>query len=680
VNSITANFILTLILLAGTRTISGDGLLAQTVQERPNIILILTDQWRGQALGIANEDKVITPRLDEIAASGVWFSEAYAARPICGPNRACIMTGQYPITHGVYGNSVRMSTASETIGTVAKANGYQTAYIGKWHLDGPDEGYVPPERRSGFDFWIMSNNHQPFNQPYYIQDSQDAVRKPGTWEPDWITDRAIEYIQSNENDPFMMVLSFGPPHTGGGVGFEDRWQPGKRDADGEIHYGYGYAAPAAYEDLYPDPEHYPRRPNVEPVGSYNDPSWQTLPGYFGAISSIDNNIGRLVDSLKKYDKFENTILFFTSDHGEMLGSQGRMTKGIWYEESLSVPAIVSYPGKIIRKEIPTVFSSIDIFPTICGLAGMEVPEEVQGTDYSSALKGNSMNFPEYAFTSFDVGSPGTNDRSWRGVHTERFSFVLAKKASYSSGDDIREEGMVLYDLSVDPYQMDPIYKGMGYDQVIDSLYAILEQHMERTGDPFIDEQWKTEKAPYYTYDNALTRDMINDIEPPSIVSNLHVADTGIQSVTLSWNASTDNIGVVAYEIYQANNYLQTTSDTFAIITGLNPGTFYAFRVLAVDAAGNKSQIAGVSVATMEETVSSSNSGANKVNAAVRIFPNPAHHSVSIIDNEANNIVNIINSQGKVLYSGYQEKIDISGLNPGLYLVRVGLHTSKLLKN
>ncbi len=498
-----------LCLLTGITIVPGQKLEAQSSQEKPNIILILADQWRGQAVNIAGEDQVITPRLDEIATSGVWFQNAYSSRPICGPNRACIMTGQYPATNGVYGNSVRMSTESETIGTVSKANGYQTAYIGKWHLDGPYESYVEPERRSGFDFWIMSNHHQPFNQEYYIQDNQNPVRKPDTWEPDWITDQAIDYINSRQNNPFMMVLSYGPPHTGGGVGFEDRWQPGVRDENGEINYGYGYAAPAAYEDLYPDPEHYPRRPNIEPVGIYNDPSWQTLPGYFGAITSIDYNIGRLVDSLKKYNLFDNTILFFTSDHGEMLGSQGRMTKGIWYEESVKVPAIVSYPKMPAQSaKISHIFTSIDIFPTLCGLAGMAIPGQVEGTDFSPYLMGKTIDFPKYVFTSFDAGSPGGNDRSWRAVNTERFTLVLAKKAKYSIADDITDDGMVLYDKSVDPYQMHPLYKAMGYDQVIDSLYNILIDHLDNTYDPFIEKQWDTDGEPIYYYEDALTRDLI----------------------------------------------------------------------------------------------------------------------------------------------------------------------------
>jgi arylsulfatase A-like enzyme len=487
---------------------TGNSISAQDIDKQPNIVLIITDQWRKQAIGFAGEDQVITPRLDELAAESVYFRNSYCARPICGPDRACILTGQYPVNNGVYGNSVRMSTASETLGTVASANGYKTAYIGKWHLDGPDENFVPPERRSGFDYWIMSKGHQPFNQEYYIQERVNGTRMPGTWEPEWITDKAIEYIGDQKADPFLMVVSYGPPHTGGGIGFEDRWQPGKRNADGEIHYGYGYAAPAEYEALYPDPENYPRRPNVEPVSPYGDPSWQTIPGYFGAVSSIDYQVGRLIDSLKLHGLFDNTIVFFTSDHGEMLGSQGRMTKGIWYEESVGIPAIMSYPGKNIKGEVSAMFSSIDIFPTLCGLAGLPVPEAVDGKDFSPFLTGKDQELSPYLFTCFDHGSPATGDRSWRAVNTEQYVFVLAKTSRYGAEDDIREDGMVLYDKLADPYQMSPVYRGMGYDAVIDSLYHILEDHLKQNGDRFIEEQWKTDNGPYYFYNDALTRDMI----------------------------------------------------------------------------------------------------------------------------------------------------------------------------
>ena len=395
-----------------------------------------------------------------------------------------------------------MSSKSLTLGDIAKKEGYSTAYIGKWHLDGEQEGYVPPERRHGFDHWIMSNHHTPFRQKYYMQDDQKFTVAKNSWEPDWITNKAIGYLKTLNNQPFCIVLSYGPPHTGGGPGFEDRWQPGKRDENGEIKYGYGYAAPEKWEDLYADPEKLPRRQNVKPVGKYNDESTFVLPGYFGAISSIDDNFGRIINYLKDNNIFDNTIIVFTSDHGEMLGSQGRMTKGIWYEESVGIPCLISYKNKLKPMTVTRPFSTVDMTPTILGLAGIKVPDIMDGCDFSKLMDGKKDKVPEFAFCSFDQGSPNTGDRSWRSVYTTRYTYVLAKLEAYKS-DGINKDGRVLYDKEKDPYQTNPIYKGMGYDEKMDQLHKILIKHLDKTGDPFITLQWKTDRKPKYFYTDAL---------------------------------------------------------------------------------------------------------------------------------------------------------------------------------
>jgi arylsulfatase A-like enzyme len=476
--------------------------------KKPNVLFVMCDQFRKQSLGFMKQDPVITPRLDEFAKQAVVFTNAVATRPICTPNRATILTGQYPIHHGVYGNSVRMAISSVSMGDVAKDAGYSTAYIGKWHLDGPNEGYVPAERRQGFDHWILENHHNPFQQKYYIGDSQEAFVPKDSWEPDWITDKAIEFIEKQEEEPFFMVVSYGPPHTGGGKGFEDRWQPGKR-SNGKIKYGYGYAAPREFENLYPNPDDIVRRKNVKPVGEFNDPSAHTLPGYFGAISSIDANFGRLLDVLKEMGELENTIVVFTSDHGEMLGSQGRMTKGVWYEESSGIPFLISYPEKVKQKMITSPFNTIDMMPTVVGLMGADVPPVVDGTDFSPFLKGQKMKLPNAAFMSFDQGSPGTRDRAWRGIKTERYTFVMAKVSRFSKTDPLKD-GIVLFDNEKDPYQMNPIFRGMGYDDVIDELQNRLEKHLKETGDNFVEKQWKTGPEPTLHYNNAEDKGWIDE--------------------------------------------------------------------------------------------------------------------------------------------------------------------------
>ncbi len=489
-----------------------------TQQRKPNIILVISDQWRRQSLGFLRDgDPVRTPKLNKYKREdAVFFSNGIVNRPICGPNRANILTGQYNITNGVYGNKVRLSTESNTLGDITKRNGYRTAYLGKWHLDeaGAPEGYVPPSRRHGFDKWIISKNIRPNKQQYYVDDAQNPITT-SQWSPTWLTTKLIDFIgnrqQNNSNKPFCAVVSYGPPHTAGGPGYEDRYQPGKRTREGEIKYGYGYAAPKKWEDKYPNPKELPKRPNatkitVKKTGE-QDAVWPTFPGYYGAVSSIDYEFFRILKHLKENNLFDNTIIVFTSDHGELLGSHGRMTKGVWYEESVGVPILISYPNKVSAKTEKSPMSSIDIVPTILGLADINVPRYMDGFDYSKSLKGDEDTLPEYAFCSFDQGSAGGTDRAWRSIYSDKYTYVLANSSwrNFRDLDHIREEDkMVLYDKTNDPYEMNPIYRGMGYDEIIDDLHQKLVDHLDRTNDPFIELQWiPSNSTPKYTHIDAL---------------------------------------------------------------------------------------------------------------------------------------------------------------------------------
>ncbi|CAM1373538.1 sulfatase-like hydrolase/transferase [Tenacibaculum xiamenense] len=487
-------------------------------RKKPNIILVISDQFRRQAMGfIKDGDPVKTPKLNKYKKEdAVFFSNGVVNRPICGPNRANILTGQYNITNGVYGNKVRLSKESTTLGDIAKTNGYRTAYIGKWHLDGAGgaEGYVPKSRRHGFDKWILTRGHSPFKQKVYIDDSQKPTTAP-EWETTWLTKKLIGFIKNNKknhnNKPFCAVLSIGPPHTGGGPGFEDRYQPGKRTKDGKIKYGYGYAAPKKWEDLYPKPKELYRRPNATDIIAKNtgekDEVWPVLPGYYGTISSIDHEFFRLTKYLKDNNLFDNTIIVFTADHGEMLGSHGRMTKGVWYEESVGVPMLISYPDKVASRTEESPMSSVDIVPTILGLADIDIPDFMDGFDYSKSLKGEQDTLPEYAFCSFDQGGVGNADRSWRSIYSDKYTYVLANSSwkNFRDLDHIRrEDKMVLYDKVKDPYEMNPIYRGMGYDDVIDDLHKKLVDHLNKMKDPFIKLQWiPSNSMPKYTYKDAL---------------------------------------------------------------------------------------------------------------------------------------------------------------------------------
>ena len=467
---------------------------------KPNIIFVFADQWRKQALGFKGEDPVQTPNLDKFSSWAFSFDNATSCDPVSGPNRSCLMTGLYPINSGVFANNVPLDPKTQTLGDVCKADGYATAYIGKWHLNGLSDYAATPDRRHGFDVWVQSVGHQPFNQGYYIGDDPKRIYKKDIWAPTFETETAIDFIHKNREKPFCVVLSYNPPHTAGGYMFEDRWQPGKHNPDGSVRYGYGYGGPREYEALYTGVDYVksPIRGNVEPMrkGKYKDRSEGCIPGYFGAISAIDNDFGTLMTCLEKEGLLENTIVVFTADHGESMGSHGLMTKGTWFEESVGIPCLIGWKGTTVNRRETCVFNSIDMLPTLLGMAGISIPAGVDGKDYSPLIEGKKFTAPKYAFLSFDFGGVAElkAPRYWRALSSDRYTFVLC--GINSNRDEYTKDGMVLYDRQTDSLQIHPIFKGMGQDKLMDELFKTLAAQLKTAGDPFIEEYWNNKNAGY----------------------------------------------------------------------------------------------------------------------------------------------------------------------------------------
>ncbi|MCL5270722.1 MAG: sulfatase [bacterium] len=449
---------------------------------RPNLVFVMADQWRRQAIGAMGMDPVLTPNLDRFAGQGLLFEKAVAAIPICTPNRACLLTGRYPHSTGVTSNDIALPTNGvESISEVLAGQGYQTGYIGKWHLDGGElqNRFVPPgPRRQGFEFFLSNGcNHEHFGGKYWKGDDPTPILNT-RWQPDFETDAALDYLRARDRSrPLALFVSWSPPHTGGGAHYTRDKGVGKGN-----HWTI-YAAPDRFEALYRG-KPLARRPNVE--GDY---AQQCLPGYFGACTSLDENFGRILKCLDDEGLAGDTLVVFTADHGEMMGSQGRMTKGIWFEESIGVPLIMRLPGlvKTGRSAVPA--SSIDLMPTILGLLGAPIPASVNGTDLSPVARGRegAADGERHLFLSFDKGLVTEADRFWRAVYTGRYTYVVADGAP--SYRPITRDGLVLYDNEADPYQMHPIYRGQGQDALIDQLHGELETWIASLGDDFLEKRW-----------------------------------------------------------------------------------------------------------------------------------------------------------------------------------------------
>lgn len=343
-----------------------------------NYLIIITDQQRHDAVGYVNPI-IKTPNLDKLASKSTVFTHAFAQSPQCQPSRASIWTGRYPTAHKVWWNETFLSLNEQTIANLFRDAGYKTGYFGKFHVENAD---TPPKlaRHFGFDDnYLMEDWAHFITKPYqsteagYTQTVRNEFYGPmsnKTWtgslsskslhHDEVITDNAIKFMQRCE-DPYFLVVSYHGPHP-------------------------PYAAPAEFSALYDKSAMTTpsiRIPNLT-GHMMNDEEWRELKvQYYGAISWIDDNIGRLLRQTK------DTVIVFLSDHGDMLGDHGHFSKGIYaYDGNTRIPMLIHIPNQKAAKYEHLV-QSIDMFPTLCNLAKISVPGNVQGKSLLSHLHAQS---------------------------------------------------------------------------------------------------------------------------------------------------------------------------------------------------------------------------------------------------------------------------------------------------
>lgn len=466
---------------------------------KPNIIYIFADQLRRQAIGSQGEDEVMTPFLDEFAGESSHFLNAVSCYPVCSPHRASLLTGQYPVNHGVVTNckpglNLKLKPETPSIGNALKQAGYSTGYIGKWHLDEPEinhnpeplsgakdwDAYTPPgPRRQGFDFWYSYGACDDHMNPHYWMHTPEKIQVKG-WSVEHETHVAINYIKE-QTEPFALFLSWNPPHTP----FDQ--------------------VPERYRDLYRDKE-ITLRPNVrdEKLKSWGSEGYNSgmydesdehlinyTRDYFAAITGVDEHFGKIIECLKNEGLYDNAIIVFSSDHGEMLGSHGLMNKLCWYEESVGIPFIIRYGSHSVPGQYQTVINTVDHMPTILSLAGVEIPSEAEGTDLSSViLKGEERDNTAFLMACEGRASKvkkmeeqGIDMRcsGWRGIRTENHLYIVHR-------EDPVKQGVIrrLYDLKKDPYQLRPeILVHCEENSIAEELEKKMISLMKATDDPFL---------------------------------------------------------------------------------------------------------------------------------------------------------------------------------------------------
>ena len=445
-----------------------------------NLIYIFADQWRRDALGIYNEE-IVTPHMDEFARKSAVFDRTYSSAPLCSPHRACLLTGRQPISTGVFTNckpGVEAYLREETVcvSDILKEHGFTTGYIGKWHLDKPDgsggwDAYTPPgKKRHGFDFWYSYGACDEHLSPHYWNTEGKRI-DVSEWSPEHETDVALDFLGQNKDKNFVLFLSYNPPHS-------------PYDLTPEEYTKMYRGVQQKTEAFAPAPN------NVGDRKTFENFEREVLQGYYGAVSSIDDNFGKIVEFLRRENLYEDTYIILSSDHGDMLGEHGLVAKNVWYEGAVGIPLIIG-GGGLKAQRIKQLISSPDQTATILGLLGITVPEEMDGKDFTPLLKGERFEgytsvmlaaFPNTAERIAEFEKHGQNmfDYGWRCIVTEKYKLALCKGLGY--GEPYRS---YLYDLTADPYEN----VCLDNPRLLRALSEELEQWCDKTGDCFMKE-WK----------------------------------------------------------------------------------------------------------------------------------------------------------------------------------------------
>jgi arylsulfatase A-like enzyme len=428
----------------------------------PNLLIVYPDLMRGQALGFLGEEPVRTPHLDRFASQSLVLPQAAASYPVCSPSRAMWMTGVYPrgypsaCANHVTGNctsrsapyGVELPQDARCWSDVLHDQGYSLGYVGKWHLDAPYAPYVdcannrgelkwnewcPPDRRHGFDYWYSYGTYDVHTRPLYwdTHATRHGFHYVDQWGPEHEADRAIAYLRNVEGRyrdaerPFALVVGMNPPH---------------------MPYDL---VPDEYVSLYADLDldALCGRPNIPPAGTeWGDYYRAHVRDYYAMVSGVDAQFGRILAALEEQGLAENTIVLFTSDHGNCLGIHDRISKNNPYEESMRVPFLIRWPGRIPARQDDLLLSTVDVYPTLLDLMGLggEAPAEVQGTSYARLFWGEETERPSsqlYLWMPVDRPALGR-----RGLRTERYTYVENRLPGEPSSCE-------LYDRVEDPYQL-----------------------------------------------------------------------------------------------------------------------------------------------------------------------------------------------------------------------------------
>ena len=435
---------------------------------RPNIIVFFTDQQRADTTGAHGNPLGLTPNFDRLARRGTHVHHSYTCQPVCGPARSCLQTGMYATQTGVWRNGRRPHEHLKMLGTTFGEAGYDTGYIGKWHLM-PHEyhGAVPKDGRGGYDYWLAANLLEFVSGPYetHLWDKDDQEHVLPGYRVDAQTDAAIRYIDDHAagEKPFFLFLSYLEPH--------------------HQNHSDNYPAPDGYEEAYTQA---PLPPDLAKLGGTAPQHW---PGYCGMIKRCDEALGRIMDALKSLRIDDNTVILFTSDHGCHFKTRNAEYKRSCHDASIRVPTAICGPGFEGGGRLSQLCSLVDLPPTLLDAAGIPVPEQMMGRSIKQLVADRNTPWPDDVYVQISESHTG------RCVRTARWKYSVKSPSLGENGKPLdaphaeEYEDDFLYDLQADPWELTNLIGMPTFRHVVAEMRERLRKRMAACGEPearFID--------------------------------------------------------------------------------------------------------------------------------------------------------------------------------------------------
>jgi N-acetylglucosamine-6-sulfatase len=440
--------------LALVALVAAAGPRADEAAARPDVIFILVDDLRADALGCTGHPFVRTPHIDRLAREGVRFRNAFVTTPLCSPARASFLTGQYAHTHGVRNNTNASNARSHQLVTfpqLLQKGGYETAYVGKWHMGNDD---TP---RPGFNYWVSFKGQGEYVNPELNVDGKPVATEG--YVTDLLTDRAIDFVKRPHEKPYCLYLAHKAVHG--------PFTPAERhrDAFSEEPIRRG---PGAADDLEGKPA-LKRGGGARAAGAAG-PADNAIRNQLRCLLAIDEGVGRIRRALEESGRLDSTAIVFTSDNGYFWGEHGLGDKRAAYEESIRIPLIARYPKLVRANSVQdALVLNLDIAPTLLELAGQPVPVSMAGRSVLPLLRGDRSDWRQSFGAEYYLEEQYPRIPTWQAVRTERWKYI--RYPDVAGADE-------LYDLKEDPFEMRNVIKQPGMGATARELRTELERLMK----------------------------------------------------------------------------------------------------------------------------------------------------------------------------------------------------------